>query len=68
MNNWEVLPPEEICFDRSVLTHGKAKDIMHAFISGATKGEIARVFGLKEKLVRAVIAATLELTKKRKIL
>ena len=54
---WEVLPPEETKVTSSVLVHPKAKSILTAFIGGATKPEIARVFGLKEKLVRSVIAA-----------
>jgi hypothetical protein len=55
--SWEVLPPEETRLASSVLEHPKAKSILSAFIGGATKTEIARVFGLKEKLVRSVIAA-----------
>jgi hypothetical protein len=40
-----------------VLEHPKARSILTAFIGGATKTEIARVYGLKEKLVRSVVAA-----------
>lgn len=54
---WEVLPPEETRLAESVLVHPKARSILTAFIGGATKSEIARVFGVKEKLVRSVVAA-----------
>jgi hypothetical protein len=54
---WEVLPPEEKRLALSVLEHPKARSILTAFIGGATKTEIARVYGLKEKLVRSVVAA-----------
>ena len=57
-STWEVLPAEETRIAGSVMVHPKASSILTAFIGGATKQEIARVFGLKEKLVRAVIAAT----------
>jgi hypothetical protein len=55
--SWEVLPPEETRLAPSALEHPKARSILSAFIGGATKTEIARVYGLKEKLVRSVIAA-----------
>ena len=55
--SWEVVPSEETRVGQSVMAHPKAQSILSAFIEGATKQEIARVFGLKEKLVRAVIAA-----------
>lgn len=58
---WEILPPEETRVAPSVMVHPKAKSILTAFIGGATKTEIARVFGLKEKLVRSVIAAAQQL-------
>jgi hypothetical protein len=55
--SWELLPPEETRVAHSVLVHPEAKQILTAFIQGASKPEIARVFGVKEKLVRSVVAA-----------
>jgi hypothetical protein len=52
---WEVLPAERP--GQSVLAHPKAFSILKAYIGGATKAEIARVFGLRESLVRRVIEA-----------
>ena len=55
--SWEVLPPEETRVDKSALEHEKALAILKAHIGGATKKEIARVFGIKEKIVRSIIEA-----------
>ena len=55
--SWEILPPEETRVAQSVFVHPKAGQILTAFIQGASKLEIARVFGVKDKLVHSVVAA-----------
>jgi DNA-directed RNA polymerase specialized sigma24 family protein len=55
--DWEVLPALETRLAPSVLEHPKARQILTAFIQKATKPEIARVFGVKEKTVRSIIEA-----------
>jgi DNA-directed RNA polymerase specialized sigma24 family protein len=40
------------------ITPERASAILNARLQGATKQEIARVFGIRENVVRAVIEAT----------
>lgn len=65
--SWEVLPPPETRLAPSVLEHPKAKSILTAFIQRATKSEIARVFEVKEKTVRAIIEAARSLSRPERI-
>ena len=52
---WKILPPEETRVAQSIMVHPKARSILTAFIGGATKSEITRVFRMNKKLVHAII-------------
>lgn len=54
---FELLPPEETRVGRSVLEHEAAPRVWRAYVAGATKSEIARVFSIKATIVRAIIEA-----------
>jgi hypothetical protein len=53
----ELLPPEKTEIGASVLEHRKAPGVWRAYVSGATKPEIARVFSIKTTIVHAIIEA-----------
>jgi hypothetical protein len=54
-NQWEILPAEIKTLGRSAIAPERALAILKAFVEGATKREIVRVFDIRESAVRAVI-------------